>query len=496
METVETLKGTNNQEGQDLLRIISDTVDDAIIIIDEGHNVTSWNKTAQATFKYTAQEMLGKSLLDRLIPEPFHKTLLDNLCVLKDSNQSCIGKPFYIMVSGKDGNEVFCNLNISAIKINDRIHTVMVFKDATDSKLKQSVITLKKVVETMHLGLCVTDMKGQIIHINTTMAEMHGYSVTELTGVNAADVFYALFIVAAQNNFVVRNTEVISKKRDKSSLSTLLTSDIVRYDNGEPISIFMTCQDMTACKKLEIEVGTYKNTLEDKIKENSLLLKTNENLQLEIVRGRQHQEMFDTKIKDLNMLLKEVHHRVKNNLQIINSLLSLQSEKLTDKGLLGMFRDIQNRVRAMALIHEKLYQSACMSELNFHEYIQDLTYELINSYSDNTSRVQLLLEIDIQTIDIDIAIPCGLVINEIISNALKYAFPNGKTGKIRIVFYKNTDGKYVLMISDDGVGVKNGIDFRNTKSLGLRLVHDLITRKLKGTLDVETDNGTKYKMVF
>ncbi|MBF0607124.1 MAG: PAS domain S-box protein [Magnetococcales bacterium] len=498
MEAGETLHGAgySPQEGETLLRVISDTTNDAIIMMDEEYNVTSWNKTAQTTFNYTPQDILGKNMLDTLIAEQFHQTLIKNLCALRDDETCGIGTPFYIMAFGKDRQEVFCRLNISAIRVGGKVQTVMVIRETIDFKLKQNLTTLRKVTETMSLGLCVTDMNGSILYVNPAMAAIHGYSVKELSGKGVTDVFYALFIVAAQNNFVTKDIELISKRKDKVSVSVVLNSDIARNDNGEPIAIFMTCQDITSCKKLEVEVCTYKETLQDKIKERSLLLKTNEDLQLEIVRSRQHQEMFDTKIKDLNMLLKEVHHRVKNNLQIINSLLSLQSEKLTDKDMLGMFKDIQNRVRAMALIHEKLYQSACMSELNFYEYIQDLTYELVNSYSDNTYKVELLLEIDIQTIDIDIAIPCGLVINELISNALKYAFQNSKAGKIRIVFYKNADSKYVLMISDDGVGVKNGIDFRNTKSLGLRLVHDLITRKLKGTLDVDTDNGTKYKMVF
>ncbi len=195
-------------------------------------------------------------------------------------------------------------------------------------------------------------------------------------------------------------------------------------------------------------------------------------------------------------LLREIHHRVKNNFQIITSLLSLQSENITDRTMLNVFRDSYNRIRAMASIHDKLYQSVDLSSLDFDEYVRELSTELIESYELTSASPTLRLEMNTKTVTLDIAIPCGLIINEIVSNSMKYAFVGRSDGGIFISFNKDDDDNYVLTVGDNGAGIPSDFDMTKSRSLGMRLVHDLATKKLKGTITIDTASGTVYRICF
>ncbi|MEO5356588.1 MAG: response regulator [Nitrospirae bacterium YQR-1] len=197
-----------------------------------------------------------------------------------------------------------------------------------------------------------------------------------------------------------------------------------------------------------------------------------------------------------DMLLKEIHHRVKNNFQIITSLLSLQSESMTDEKLRNIFIDSYNRIRTMSMIHTKLYQSSDLSTFDFAEYAAELCSELVNSYEIHSNPPLIKLDVNIKKVDLSIAIPCGLIINEIVSNSMKYAFSGGKQGTIFVGFNEDDRGNYILIVGDNGIGIPKDFDLSKAKSLGMQLVHDLMKRKLRGTIEIETENGTTYKMVF
>ncbi|MFN6480122.1 sensor histidine kinase [Nostoc sp. DedQUE07] len=210
---------------------------------------------------------------------------------------------------------------------------------------------------------------------------------------------------------------------------------------------------------------------------------------------KQAEEQIKASLQEKEVLLKEIHHRVKNNLQIISSLLNLQAEYLKDNQALEVFKDSQNRIESMALIHEKLYQSQDLARINFADYIQDLVTNLFYSYNVNSSAITLKMNVEEVFLAIDAAIPCGLIINELISNSLKYAFPQTEGGEISIDFRFDGVNLYILAISDNGVGFAQNFDFHNTESLGLRLVKGL-THQLKGNIDFSSNNGVKYKIIF
>jgi two-component sensor histidine kinase len=215
----------------------------------------------------------------------------------------------------------------------------------------------------------------------------------------------------------------------------------------------------------------------------------------EITRINLAEKKLRASLEEKDLLLKEVHHRVKNNMQVIYSLLNLQSEHIEDPQALRMFKDSQNRVKSMAMVHEKLYRSEDLARINFAEYLRSLTIDLLRSYRAGSDRIQLKIDVQDAFLGIDSAIPCGLITNELVSNSLKHAFPADTKGEIHIELFKDDNGELTLTVSDNGIGFPEGVDFRNTESLGLQLVNTL-TEQLGGTIELDRSCGTAFKIVF
>lgn len=211
-----------------------------------------------------------------------------------------------------------------------------------------------------------------------------------------------------------------------------------------------------------------------------------------------HAESLQNSLSEKEVLLKEIHHRVKNNLQVISSLLYLNSKKIKDEEALGIFKDSQNRVKSIALIHERLYQSKDLGRIDFKEYVKRLMLDLFRSYGVNQNVIKLNINIDKIHINIDEAVPCGLIINELVSNSLKYAFPdknNNRENIINIDFNKNANNELQLIVNDNGVGISSKPDEKKEVSLGLHLVNTLV-EQLEGTLETDSSAGTAYKIKF
>ncbi|MEI7672505.1 MAG: histidine kinase dimerization/phosphoacceptor domain -containing protein, partial [Deltaproteobacteria bacterium] len=205
-------------------------------------------------------------------------------------------------------------------------------------------------------------------------------------------------------------------------------------------------------------------------------------------------EKIKASLREKETLLKEIHHRVKNNLQIISSLLRLQSGYISDEKMEGIFRECQDRITAMAAVHSLLYKSQNFAEINFGEYVRETATELFRSYKTGAVPISLVIHAENVMLPIDTAIPCGLIINELLTNALKYAFPGIRAGEI-IVEMSRTENQIILLFADNGIGFPQHLDFRNSETLGLKLVQMLV-KQLEGSieLDSKTDekDGTRY----
>jgi len=209
---------------------------------------------------------------------------------------------------------------------------------------------------------------------------------------------------------------------------------------------------------------------------------------------RKHMEkVVLTSLKEKEILLKEIHHRVKNNLQIVISLLNLQSTYMTDEATLSAFKESQNRIKAMALVHEKLYLSADISRINLEDYIRFLGDSLLEFYGRKGKGVTFTPDIRGILLDINTVIPVGLLINELVSNSLKYAFPGGRKGEISIAIHQK-EHLLTLVYKDNGVGIPTDFDWRNAKSMGLRLVIGLVNQ-LQGTIDLDRTAGTTFNII-
>jgi len=204
----------------------------------------------------------------------------------------------------------------------------------------------------------------------------------------------------------------------------------------------------------------------------------------------------ESSLQEKELLLREIHHRVKNNLQVISSLLSLQSRTSKDEQAIKMAKESQNRIKVMALIHEKLYRSKDFANVEFNDYIKNLVNDLFASYRVSASRISLKLEIEDLSLGIDTAILTGLIINELVTNCLKYAFSIDSDGEIKISLRSLDDGQNELIVSDNGVGIPESLNIKNAESLGLRMITNLTERSLHGKVSINRNNGTEFRIIF
>lgn len=369
----------------------------------------------------------------------------------------------------KDGKIVDVEVNASIINYRGKKALCVVSRDITDRKqaervLKESESLFRSLFENNIIGIYRTTPEGRIIMANPALVKMLGFSsFQELANrdleKNSFEVGYSRkdFKQEVEEKGQVVGLEAAWKKKDGSILFIRESSRVIRDKKGRPLYYEGTIEDITARKKDE--------------------------------------ELIKASLREKEVLLREIHHRVKNNLQIITSLLRLQSYKVEDDKVQDMFKTAQNRIRTMALIHEKLYQSQDLSKIDLSQYIRNLTIHLLNIYRTDTNKVSLNIEIGDVFLDINTAIPCGLIINELVSNSLKYAFPGEKSGSIQVKLDADQQGKHILIVADNGVGLPEELNVEATDTLGLQLVNDL-TKQIQGRLEVNRIKGTVFTIIF
>jgi two-component sensor histidine kinase len=225
------------------------------------------------------------------------------------------------------------------------------------------------------------------------------------------------------------------------------------------------------------------------------LIKTNEKLGNEISEKKKAEGDIRKSLKEKEILLKEVHHRVKNNLAIISSLLSLQARYIDDKKYLELFKESQGRVRSMALVHEKLYQSDDFEHINVKDYIETLAKSISDAYLSGRGNINVNLDIEDLSIELDELIPCGLIINEVLANSFKHAFSETEDGQILITLRKSPDNMVRLEIMDNGKGLPEDFDIKGIDSLGLKIVNTLVVQ-LDAEMALEGRDGTRFSIIF
>jgi len=266
--------------------------------------------------------------------------------------------------------------------------------------------------------------------------------------------------------------------------------------------------DMTGnLRQSQEELKEYSTSLEQKVDQrtgelseaNTELSRARQDLEIRVQERTQElesaNELLQRQITEREVLLKEIHHRVKNNLQVISSLLSLQSKKMGDAEASNLLTESQDRIKSMSLIHERLYRSDDLAVIDFGKYVEDLSNYLLLTHGGKSGAVALRINVDDISLGIDRAIPCGLFISELVTNSLKHAFPNGSEGEIHVECHTDGNGNVILEIGDNGIGFPEGVDFRNTESLGLQLVNTLVSQ-IDGDIELHKNGGAEFSIRF
>ena len=228
---------------------------------------------------------------------------------------------------------------------------------------------------------------------------------------------------------------------------------------------------------------------------NEDLAATNEELAATVSERKRADEQIKASLSEKEVMLKEIHHRVKNNLQVISSLISLQANGSKDEAVRQVLRDVTYRVRSMALVHEKLYQSANLAHIDFAEYTRSLLSYLWRAHGAIAAAVRMTFDLEPVSLPTDTAVTCGLILNELAVNALEHAFQGRSDGEMTVSLHNGSDGRIRLCVADNGIGLPMGFDWRQTRSLGLRLVQ-MLSKQLDSTMEVSSGDGTKFEIVF
>lgn len=372
-----------------------------------------------------------------------------------------------------------------------------------NKKLEDTNLLVEDLISQSPDAMCMSDNKGIIIKANEAFLNIFGLKKTDIN--KAVSIFEYDFNL---------DQEVTSKLREARS-GLMVNVECVKYHIKDEKDIFLSLkiyptystdkkvayyifmvEDITLRKNAEEGRKVAFDQLEAKVKERtSELYILNNALQNEISEHKKDEEKIIASLKEKEVLLKEIHHRVKNNMQIISSMLGLQSTFVDNKEFNNMLKDSQNRIKSMALIHEKLYQSDNLAYVDMIEYVNCLMHNLLQSYLINTERITIVQDIDNFRFNIDMSIPLGLLINEIVSNSFKHAFPDGRNGEIFISIKKLQNNNYEMIIKDNGIGITDNKEILNSKTLGINLIMALVDQ-INGSIEIKNDTGFEYSIKF
>jgi len=368
----------------------------------------------------------------------------------------------------KNGDHVWVETDASLIYRYGKPYGIQgIARDITERKQTERALVeneekYRDVVERANDGI-VLIQDGVLRYANRRTAEMTGYAVEELIGTPFTTYIHPdeLSVVAERYERRIGGKKVVP-----------IYESAVRHKDGRRIDV-------------EFNAGliSYEGKPADLV------------IMRDICERKRAERQIQASLREKEILLKEIHHRVKNNLQVISGLLLLQSRELKDRQAIEMLAECQNRIKSMAMVHEELYRSQDLSQIRFGEYIQTLAADLVRSYKVDPHIVALKTDIEDILLGVDVAIPCGLILNELLANSLKHAFPCGRRGEIRVEFRRGQDSELMLTVSDNGIGFPQDVDFRKTSTLGLQLVNTL-TDQLRGRVELDARRGTAFKIVF
>ncbi|MGI0483883.1 PAS domain S-box protein [Pantanalinema rosaneae CENA516] len=408
---------------------------------------------------YTATEVIGHNCRFLQGPETEQPELHKLRTALKHGSADTVVLRNY----RKDGTLFWNELSISPIYDlqGNLTHFVGIQNDITERQqveqfLKQQLAAIEAAID----GIAILDAAGRYVYLNSAHVQLFGYEQpTELLGKTWQQLYYPEEIVYFQQKVfpsLGQNShwqgEATAKRQDGSTFAEEVSLTLI--EGGRMVCV---CRDISDRKRSEAQL---KASLQEK-----------------------------------EILLKEIHHRVKNNLLVVSSLLEWQTDYVDDPAILKMLGESQTRIQSMALIHEKLYRSENLAKIDFSEYLETLARQLFFTFDLDDDQVHLQFELEPIFLNIETATPCGLIVSELISNVFEHAFPLDKTGTVCLKVTQNQQRQITITIQDNGVGFPAELDFRHTESLGLQLVC-LLTQQLEGSIQIDRAHGTAFCLTF
>ncbi len=373
--------------------------------------------------------------------------------------------PFGILGIHTKKYQIFSKDDINFLQSIANVLAGVIVRDSTEKELRESEEKYRMLTEQSLLGTLIL-ANGQIIFANKGISNILGFSIDELLSwdINSINQHihpeHRQMIIENYNNILNDDissfqSEIRMEKKNKEYLYIQQFSKKIQFQGSS--ALFINIIDINEQKKNEI--------------------------------------LLESSLAEKEILLKEIHHRVKNNLQIISSLIVLQEQYVTDERILHVFKDFQSRIKVMALIHQTLYNSENLNKIYLSSYIKNLVNNLFKAYSANSQKIKLELNIEDIDFSLDNANACGLIINELVSNSLKHAFSKNNDGKIIVTLKKTTNDRILLDVYDNGIGFPKDLDYKNSDSLGLKLIFT-ITKQMDGKISIERNNGTHVKITW
>jgi PAS domain S-box-containing protein len=436
---------------------------DAIVVVDRSGNIVIVNQLAERLFGYSHQELLGMQI-EGLVPRRSrerHTGYRNNY--FREPHTRPMGEGRELSGRRKDGSAFPVEISLSPLKTETGTLVISIIRDTTARKRVEA--KFRGFLEAAPDAIVVVNLEGKMVILNTQAERLFKFTREKLLGMPVE----TLVPERLRGRHVGHRGGFFADPRVRPMGSGLELFGL-RSDGSEfPVEISLS--------PIDTEEGVLVSAAIRDISERKLV-----------------ETKLRSSLKEKEVLLKEVHHRVKNNLQIVSSMLSLQMEKLADTKAIDLFKESQNRVRSIALFHEKLYQSRDLGRVEIAEYLKGLANGLFATYGVNPDDIVLAVHAEDIPLGVDAAISCGLIVNELVSNSLKHAFLDRRKGQVEVTL-RSAGTDVALEVADNGVGFPANLDFRSPSTLGLKLVA-IFTEQVGGTMDLTREGGTRFSLRF
>ena len=475
---------------QDYIHFLKEVRDYAIFMLDPEGNVISWNSGAEHTEGYTESEILGKNYSVFFTDESRANNLPKKLLEMAALNTIADFTGWNLR---KDGSKFYSTDIITAIYGSDNKPSgyTMITRDLTmfennSEKLRRSEQKFRNLINSAPDAMVIVNGNGIITLVNKQTEKLFGYSREELEGkeveilmpmklVNSHIKLREAFNKNPKTRYMGEGKQLTGRRKDGSEFNVEIALSPIDDEQGTEFLVAAAIRDTTARTITENRIRELNRTLEQRVHDRT--------------------EELERSLNEKNTMLQEIHHRVKNNLQTVSSLLRIQSDKIEGSPAVEYLKASEHRIRSMALIHMKLYQTKDFSRINFNEYTNELCRSLLGAYGINNDRIELRTEIENVFFAIDTAMPLGLIINEMFTNSVKHAFPEGSKGIILIKMFKDKNKVNHLVFSDNGIGAGENFMNDNPAKLGILLINTLV-EQLEGSITSNTDYGTEIRIEF